>query len=87
MNPADTLELAKEAGLTLPSPAWIFGCILFSLLGFAAWRYGKFAQSPPIRWLGLALMLYGYVTGPTWLLYGVGLALCAAIWWYRPRRD
>ena len=57
MNPAETLELAKEAGLTLPSPAWIFGCILFSLIGFAAWRYGKFVQRPRIRWLGLALHL------------------------------
>ena len=41
MNPAATLQAAQEAGLTLPSPAWIFGCVLFGLLGFAAWRYGK----------------------------------------------
>ena len=87
MNPTDALELAKQAGLTLPSPAWIFGCILFSLIGFAAWRYGKYVKSPPIRRLGLALMLYGYIAGPTWLLYGAGFALCAAVWWYRPRRD
>jgi len=87
MDPADTLALAQDAGLTLPSPAWIFGCILFSLVGFAAWRYGKAVQVPRIRWLGLALMLYRYLTGPTWLLYGVGCALCAAILWSRPRRD
>ena len=87
MDPTDALALAKDAGLTLPSPAWIFGCILFSLIGFAAWRYGKFVQRPRIRWLGVALMLYGYVTGPTWLLYGVGIALCVAVWWNRPSRD
>jgi hypothetical protein len=85
MHPADTLAIAKSAGLTLPSPAWIFGCILFSLAGFAAWRYGKAVGAPRIRWLGMALMLYGYVAGPTWLLYGVGVVLCAAIWWNRPR--
>jgi hypothetical protein len=87
MTPSETLEVAKQAGLTLPSTAWIVGCVLFSLIGFAAWRYGKAAKSPRIRWLGLALMLYGYVAGPTWLLYGAGVALCAAIWWNRPSRD
>ena len=87
MDPADALALAKDAGLVLPSPAWIFGCILFSLVGMAAWYYGKHVKVPRIRWLGVALMLYSYVTGPTWLLYGVGLALCAAVWWNRPRGD
>ena len=83
MNPTDALHAAQDAGLTLPSPAWIFGCVLFSLVGFAAWRYGKAAQNPRIRWLGVALMFYGYVAGPTWLLWGIGIALCGAIWWYR----
>ena len=87
MTPAETLEVAKDLGLTLPSPAWIVGCILFSLIGFVAWRYGKFVKRPRIRWLGLALMLYGYVVEPTWLLYTVGVALCAAVWWNRPPRE
>lgn len=85
MNFSDTLQLAQDFGLTLPTPAWIFGCVLFSLLGMVAWRYGKVEKRPRIRWLGLALMLYSYVTDPTWLLYGVGIALCVAIWWNRPR--
>lgn len=84
MNPQDAMRMAEGMGLTLPSPAWIFGCILFSLLGFAAWRYGKVVGRPPIRWLGVALMFYSYLTSPTWLLYGVGIALCVAIWWVRP---
>ena len=87
MDPQDALELAKSAGLTLPSPAWIFGCILFSLVGMAAWRWGKVVQRPRIRWLGVALMFYSYVTSPTWLLYGAGIALCGAIWWNRPGAD
>ncbi|MFL6695622.1 MAG: hypothetical protein ACJ8GJ_00550 [Vitreoscilla sp.] len=87
MNFSDALELGQDLGLTLPTPAWIFGCILFSLVGIGAWYYGKAAKVPRIRWLGLALMLYSYVTAPTWLLYGVGIALCVAIWWYRPRGD
>jgi len=87
MDAADALDIARDAGLVLPSPAWIAGCVLFSLVGLAAWRYGKAVERPAIRWLGLALMLYSYFTAPTWLLYGVGLALCAAIWWNRPRAD
>ncbi len=86
MDPKDALQAAQDAGLTLPSPAWIFGCLLFSLLGFAAFRYGKVVGRPAIRWLGVALMVYSYFTGPTWLLYGVGIALCGAIWWYWPGR-
>ena len=86
MNFSDTLQLAQDMGLSLPSPAWIVGCILFSLLGMGAWYYGKHVKAPRVRWLGLALMLYSYVTSPTWLLYGVGIALCAAIWWCRPGR-
>ena len=87
MNFSDTLQLAQDMGLSLPSPAWIVGCILFSLVGMWAWYWGKARKEPRIRWLGLALMLYSYVTSPTWLLYGAGIALCGAIWWYRPGRS
>lgn len=86
MNFSDALQTAQALGLTLPTPTWIFGAILFSLLGIGAWYFGKARREPRIRWLGLALMLYSYVTAPTWLLYGVGIALCVAIWWYWPRK-
>jgi hypothetical protein len=85
MNPTDTLQAAREAGLTLPSPAYIFGIILFSLAGLAAWRYGKVTERPRTRWLGVALMFYPYLVGRTWLLYAVGFAICAGIWWDRRR--
>ena len=81
MNPADTLQMAKDAGLVLPSPAWIVGCLLFSLLGLAAWRLGKSRALPRVRWLGGALMVYSYATSATWLLWAVGAALCGAVWW------
>ena len=83
MTPDEMLQMAHDAGLTWPSPAWIAGCILFSLVGMAAWRWGKVRENRRVRWLGLALMLYGYVAGPTWVLYGVGVALCVAVWWCR----
>jgi len=87
MTPADALHAAHVLAPVLPSPAWVFGCIAFGLAGLAAWRYGKVAEVPRIRWLGVALVLYPYVVSRTWLLYAIGLALCAAIWHERPRRD
>jgi hypothetical protein len=81
MNPNDPLKMAESMGLTLPSPAYVFGAIVFGLVGFVAWRHGRKAERPRTRWLGLALMLYPYGVSQTWVLYMLGLALCAGIWW------
>jgi hypothetical protein len=86
MTPQESIHLARGMGLTLPTPAYIFGAILFGLAGLAAWRYGKVVGHPRIRWLGVALMFYPYAISRTWLLYLVGFALCCAIWWDRPRK-
>jgi tellurite resistance protein TehA-like permease len=64
----------------MPTPAYLAGVLLFSLLGFAAWRFGKRAEHLPTRLLGLALMLFPYAVPGTGALYAVGVALCAAIW-------
>ena len=73
------LQELQSLGLTLPSPAYIFGAIVFSLIGFAAYRYGSKAQRKSTKWLGVALMLYPYAVSPTWLLYVIGFALCAGL--------
>jgi len=36
-------------------------------------------KRPRTVWLGVALMLYPYAISRTWLLYAVGLALCAGV--------
>lgn len=79
----DTLNTAASLGLIFPTPAYLFGAILFGLIGFAAYRYGKKAARPPLRWTGLALMLYPYLVSDTWLLYLAGAALCGALYWWR----
>jgi hypothetical protein len=69
----------KSLGLELPSPAYLFGAILFGLVGLAAFRRGRKSGRPRTWWLGIALMVYPYAISRTWLLYAVGAALCAAL--------
>jgi apolipoprotein N-acyltransferase len=79
----DPLTTLRSVGLTLPSPAYIFGAIVFGLIGFVAYRRGKAAERKVTLWLGVALMVYPYgVSGTPWL-YAVGFALCAALYVYR----
>jgi hypothetical protein len=76
----DELEMLQTLGITLPSPAYIVGAILFGLVGVFAYYFGKHRGRPRTKWLGVALMLYPYVVWNTWLLYAVGVALCIGIW-------
>ena len=75
----DELTALKSLGLELPSPAYIFGAIVFGLIGLAAFRHGRKSGRRRTLWLGVALMVYPYAISRTWLLYIVGLALCGAI--------
>ena len=79
----DQLELLRELGFTLPSPAYIAGAVLFGVAGLAAYYDGKRHGRRRERWIGIALMLYPYVIGETWLLYVVGVALCFGAWFAR----
>jgi hypothetical protein len=80
----DTLESLQSLGITLPSPAYIVGSVLFGLIGIAAFRHGRRTGRPRSKWLGVALMFYPYAIEQTWLLYVAGLALCAGLWFDRP---
>lgn len=73
-------EFLQSLGLEIPSVAYIVGALLFGVIGFIAWRHGRKAALPRPKWLGVALMFYPYVTPQTWLMYLVGTALCA--WLY-----
>ena len=73
----------QNLGIELPSVAYIIGAILFGIVGMFAFYYGKRRTLPKTKWLGVALMLYPYVTPQTWLLYLVGAVLCGALYWYR----
>ena len=72
-----------SSGFDLPTPLWLAGVIVFSFAGLAAWRYGKKADKPMTKWIGLALMLYSYATPETWMMYAVGVGLCAGLYFFR----
>ncbi|TAM17855.1 MAG: hypothetical protein EPN62_19765 [Candidimonas sp.] len=79
----NTLPGLQSLGFTLPSPSYLFGAIVFGLVGLVAWRYGRKRQRRATQWLGVALMFYPYVVSRTWLLYVVGAALCAGLFYDR----
>lgn len=81
MPSMDALSQLEAMGLTLPTPAYLVGALLFSTFGVVFYLLGKRRHKPRAKWLGLALMFYGYVVPSTWLLYVLGTLLCCvAIW-------
>jgi hypothetical protein len=79
----DDLKTLEAMGFTLPSLPYLIGAILFSIIGYAAYRYGKKASFATTKWIGVALMFYPYVISETWLMYAVGLGLCAGLYIWR----
>jgi hypothetical protein len=75
----DELKTLETMGLTLPSPAYLIGAILFGIIGYVAYRHGKKTSLASTKWIGVTLMLYPYAISETWLLYVVGTALCVAL--------
>lgn len=76
------IATSNALGLTLPTPAYLVGMLIFSLIGIVAYYKGKASKRPAVRWLGLALMLYPYAVSATVWLYVVGIGLCGAAWYY-----
>jgi len=79
----DDLNTLGSLGLTLPSPAYLLGAIVFGIIGIAAYRYGKKTSGSYPKWIGIGLMLYPYAVSQTWLLYVIGVGLCAALYFLR----
>ncbi len=67
----------------LPSPVDLLGSVLFGIVGFAAYRYGKKSGSFNPMAMGVTLMVYPYFVSQTWLLYTIGLALCVGLYIFR----
>ncbi len=57
------------------SLATILFAVLFGLVGFAAFRYGRKNDEPRPLFLGIALMAYGYFVSNAWVSLGIGTLL------------
>lgn len=80
------LSSLEALGLTLPSPAYLVGAILFGIIGLVAFTVGRRKALPTVKWIGVALMFYPYLVPITWLMYTIGLALCGALYWARNKK-
>jgi hypothetical protein len=70
------LKLLQSLGFVMPSPAYLVGSILFGIVGYIVYRKGRKTAEKTLTWLGVGLMLYPYAISQTWLLWGIGIALC-----------
>lgn len=64
----------------MPSPANLFALIVFSVVGFAMFSYARKQGRWKLAGIAVALMVYPYFVDQTWLLYTIGLSLCAAMY-------
>jgi hypothetical protein len=74
--PADLHSL----GIDLPSPLYLLGLVVFGLVGWVAFRRGRKTARAPLKWVGVATMLYPYVVPQTWLLWLIGIGATGWIW-------
>jgi hypothetical protein len=57
--------------------------VLFGIVGFAAFRYGRKNNEPRPLFLGIALMAYGYFVTNAWWSLGIGAVLTLLIFFPR----
>jgi hypothetical protein len=79
----ELIETLRALGIELPSVAYIAGAVVFGIVGVVAFWKGRKLKRTRVKWLGVALMFYPYVVWNTASLYGVGVALCVALWVFR----
>jgi hypothetical protein len=65
------------------SLATILLAVLFGLVGFAAFRYGRKNAEPRPLFLGIALMAYGYFVTNAWVSLAIGSLLTLLIFFPR----
>ncbi len=61
----------------------IIVAVVFGLVGFFAFRYGKKNGEPRPLFLGIALMAYGYFVSNAWLSLGIGAILTLLLFFPR----
>lgn len=78
------VKASAGSGLTAGFSTWgIVGGLLFGGVGFVAFMYGKKNAEWRPMILGIGLMVYPYFVRGTLLLYLTGIALSAALYFWR----
>ena len=67
----------------MPSPAELFGSLLFGVIGMAAVIYGKKSAEWKPMLIGVGLMTFPYFVSQVWLLYAISCGLCGALFVFR----
>ena len=57
--------------------------VIFGLIGFVAFRYGRKNSEPRPLFLGIALMAYGYFVSNAWVSLAIGSVLTLALFFPR----
>ena len=71
-------------GLLAGFSLWtILLAVVFGLVGFAAFRYGRKNSEPRPLLLGVALMAYGYFVSNAWVSLAIGSVLTLALFFPR----
>jgi hypothetical protein len=61
----------------------IIGGIIFGIVGWYAFWHGKKEKSWRVMVIGIVLMVYPYFVSNALLAWGLGLGLCAALYFWR----
>ncbi len=64
------------------NPYNLLAGLIFGMLGWGAFRYGKQLDRWKPRVIGLALMFYPYFVSNAWLLWAVGVGLLVVLWFH-----
>jgi hypothetical protein len=67
----------------MPTPSALFASIVFGLIGAVAFGYGKRIAAWRAMLSCAALIVFPWFVNATWLLWLVGCALCACLYFFR----
>ena len=62
------------------NPYNLLAGLIFGLIGFGAWRYGRQLDLTYPKMLGVALMLYPYLIRDDILVWVIGVVLLVILW-------
>lgn len=61
----------------------LIGGLIFGIIGWSAFMYGRKTKSTRPVVIGLVLMVYPYFVANTFLAYAIGIALTSALFFWR----